>query len=237
MNNLNNRQKGAEWFKEMSKTAFFVIGAGGIGSWFTLLASRMNPFRLMVIDADTIEEHNIGGQWYSRHQIGEYKVHALSKNCQEFSNYKISFINQWFTTESTIQINRVNDALLNDDVERVIVVLALDSIEARKTAVDIFKNHLKSDKMIILDIRLRADFYQIIPILNDADLKYWTENHHFPASDVEELPCTFRQTSYLAAQCTGHALSLITNYYEVGMIPRYVDFSTTLLQSTTEWNS
>ena len=46
-----------------------VIGAGGIGSWLSILLSRIGV-QPMIIDYDTIENHNLGGQLFKESQIG-----------------------------------------------------------------------------------------------------------------------------------------------------------------------
>ncbi len=78
--NKFNRFKDAPWFpKEDVHTV--VGGAGGIGSWLTLLLSRAG-FKPIVFDFDTLEEHNLGGQFFSKRQIGKTKVEALEENVQ-----------------------------------------------------------------------------------------------------------------------------------------------------------
>ena len=71
MNEHYNRFKEAPWFLSVPEEEKAVIhystinigGAGGIGSWTALFLSRAG-FYTYVQDFDTIETHNIGGQFF-----------------------------------------------------------------------------------------------------------------------------------------------------------------------------
>lgn len=54
----SSRFKDAPWFPK-EETAIIVGGAGGIGSWLSLLLSRAG-FYPIVYDYDRLEEHNLG---------------------------------------------------------------------------------------------------------------------------------------------------------------------------------
>ena len=48
-------------------------GAGGIGSWFTTLISRIGVSSLHLYDMDTIDTTNLGGQLYKTGQVNMSK--------------------------------------------------------------------------------------------------------------------------------------------------------------------
>ena len=86
---LRSRFSDAPWMKNIQEHIVVIGGAGGIGSWLTLLLSRMGS-EIVVYDFDKIEEHNIGGQWFKKEDIGNTKVNALRNNIRNFSNIDIS---------------------------------------------------------------------------------------------------------------------------------------------------
>jgi molybdopterin/thiamine biosynthesis adenylyltransferase len=64
-----------------------VVGAGGIGAWFTInvaLSSNMEGATLMVCDGDTIEATNLGRLPYPMSWVGKNKAEALREFINEF---------------------------------------------------------------------------------------------------------------------------------------------------------
>ncbi len=56
-----------------------VLGAGGIGSWVSLFLSLVGVKKIIVIDPDKIEEHNLNRTPYTYGQIGEAKAIAIAQ--------------------------------------------------------------------------------------------------------------------------------------------------------------
>ena len=98
---LRSRFSDAPWMKNIQEQIVVIGGTGGIGSWLTLLLSRMGP-EIVVYDFDKIEEHNIGGQWFKKGDIGSTKVNALRNNIRDFSNIDISAMNEKATDETLV---------------------------------------------------------------------------------------------------------------------------------------
>lgn len=63
----SSRFKDAPWFPK-EETNVVIGGAGGIGSWLSLLISRAGFFPI-VYDFDILEEHNLAGQLYTSHSL------------------------------------------------------------------------------------------------------------------------------------------------------------------------
>lgn len=119
-----------------------VIGAGGIGSWTTMLLGKMGCSNITVYDFDDVEEHNVASQFFSGSQLGEKKTEALRSNVYQFSDISIN-------------IAEVKD---EDDISEGIVIIAVDSMNARKKLNKI----LKDKNVFIIDGRmggLQAEVY------------------------------------------------------------------------------
>lgn len=207
--NYTQRFKDAPWIVKQSETVL-IGGAGGISSWVVLLLSRMNAqdtLQLEVFDFDTIEEHNIGGQFYRPSQIGEYKATALKKNVEMFTDTKSIKDN----------IGEYNSQTIGHHL----CITGFDNMAARKTmflnwkkAIPYFTNNdFKNIKPIFIDGRLTADNIQIFCVTPE-NMSEYENNYLFSDSEVEDAPCTFKQTSYLAAIIGGLMVNCFLNHIQ-----------------------
>src|SRR3990167_5666197 len=73
-----------------------LVGVGTIGSHLALTLARMRvPFTMY--DHDTIEEHNIATQAYTRRDIGRYKVDAIARQCEDMGAEGVEAVSERFT--------------------------------------------------------------------------------------------------------------------------------------------
>lgn len=207
------RVKGASWFPLLYDKDVIVIGQGGIGSWVSLLLSRIGC-KLYTFDMDTFEEHNMTGQIIRKKDIGKSKVDAIAQIIEEMSPECIIDTHNYAYTEESFTGN--------------IVICGLDNMAARKVA---FTNWIKylSDvedrsKCFFQDGRLTAEQLQIFNIPGDkpALIQEYYNKHLFPDKDLVEGDCTFKQTSHCAAMIASHMVGFLTNW--VSGLPRKVPF-------------
>lgn len=193
--NKFNRFKDAPWFPKKD-TFTLVGGAGGIGSWLALLLSRAG-FKPIVFDFDTLEEHNLGGQFFSKKQIGKTKIEALSENIQIFSDDYIIQFKEKYT---------------KDSMSHQYCFSAFDNMEARKIMFERWVEVYGQDSTAIyIDGRLTAEQLQIFCVTPDKIDDY--RKHLFDDSEVEDAPCTFKQTSHSAAMIASHMVAFFTNHF------------------------
>ena len=89
-----SRFSSAEWFNKIQEEEVLIAGIGGIGSWTSLLLSRLHVKSILAYDMDTVDNTNLSGQFFGYTNIGANKVYALYNLAQNFSNYfKINGIN------------------------------------------------------------------------------------------------------------------------------------------------
>ena len=62
MSNPYERQKDIITPEELKRT-INIVGLGGIGSWTSLYLAKMGCQHLVLIDPDTVEEHNLASQF------------------------------------------------------------------------------------------------------------------------------------------------------------------------------
>lgn len=217
MNQQFDRFKDAPWFPSLEHPERVLIGgAGGIGSWLTMFLVRAG-FKPVVYDFDTIEEHNLGGQLFTRNNIGRYKVDALQVMISDYCGKHLDTISGPFTENS---------------MSHHFMFSAFDNMEARKTMFNVWKQSFANAvvKPLFIDGRLLMEQLQIFCVTPETADAYERE-HLFLDSEVEDAPCTMKQTSHAAAMIASHMTGFFTNHmtniYEreiVREVPFYYEY-------------
>ena len=190
---INTRFKDAPWIPKEEDTFSNVIigGAGGIGSWTALFLARAG-FSPIVFDFDILEEHNLGGQLFQYEDVGLSKVEALYNIINKLSNKKIEFS---------------SDKIEENFEVFPYMISAFDNMMARK---HMFNAWRKCQQGLFIDGRLSMESFEIYCVTPDRAEEY--EKTLFEDEEVEDLPCTMKQTSHVAAMIGSHITSLYTNY-------------------------
>lgn len=113
-----------------------IIGAGSLGSFTTQLIAKMHPIwqcPLNVWDFDKVEEHNVNNQLYSREDIGNSKVGALSNVMRRLGESNLNIINSIVDEKTDL---------------RGLVIVAVDTMAARKKVMDACKFNWGVDYLI-----------------------------------------------------------------------------------------
>lgn len=198
------RLKGAEWFPLLHSRDVFVLGQGGIGSWTSLLLSRVGC-SLHLFDMDIYEEHNMTGQIVGKDSIGTNKALAMQKVIEEMSpDCRVECYGMYDVNSPTNEI----------------VVCGFDNMEARKVAFNNWKEYIEDsvgdekDHHFFQDGRLLAEQLQIFSIPgNRKDLiELYEKEYLFDDAEVQEADCTFKQTSHCAAMIASHMVGFLTNW-------------------------
>lgn len=191
-----DRFKDAPWFPQKEEPVM-VGGAGGIGSWLCFFLSKAG-FKPMVYDFDTIEEHNLGGQLFRTQDVGKNKVSALYEIVEIFSGH---------------QINISTDKIDENSPHHYFTFSAFDNMKARKDLFNVWKKSWEgcSVKPIFIDGRLTMEQLQIFCVTPENADEY-ERDHLFEDSEVEDAPCTLKQTSHSAAMIATHMLGFFTNH-------------------------
>ena len=202
----SSRFKDAPWFPK-EETNVVIGGAGGIGSWLSLLISRAGFFPI-VYDFDILEEHNLAGQLYTKLDAEAMvsKVDALKGLCKHFADTDITVMNEKYTADS---------------MSHHYVFSAFDNMQARKDMFSAWCEYVKDWEEniteeeigiipIFIDGRLTAEQMQIFCVTPDKIDAY--KEHLFDDSEVEDAPCTMKQTSHSAAMIASHMTGFFSNH-------------------------
>lgn len=191
-----DRFKDAPWFPERDEIVM-IGGAGGIGSWLTFLLAKAG-FKPIVYDFDVIEEHNIGGQLFRVEDIGLGKVDALSKILKSFCGEDISTF---------------KEAITNTSSTHYFMFSAFDNMKARKDLFEVWKRSISDCPVtpVFIDGRLIMEQLQIFCV-TPANMDLYESEYLFEDSEVEDAPCTMRQTSHSACMIASHMVGFFTNH-------------------------
>jgi len=191
----HDRFKGAPWYTGEGEQVL-VGGAGGIGSWLSLFLARAG-FRPTVVDPDTVEAHNIGGQMFRIGDVGRPKVEAVRDIIGTFGE-------------------PVANALQHM-VEHIpghhFCFSAFDNMEAREVMMEKWLETHEGCPVtpILIDGRLNMEQVQVFCV-TPATVKVYRREHLFPDSEVEDAPCTMKQTTHAAAIIAGLMTAMFTNH-------------------------
>lgn len=167
------------------QTPITIIGVGGIGSHTAYLLARMGFNNLTLIDPDTIEPHNIGGQIYTPEHINRPKVEALAAMIERDTG----------TTPQT----RL-ESFVSHDSNAQIVVSGVDSMSARKEIWEAIKanpgltTRYIEGRMTIQRIRL----YSVNPYDEQQARLY--EATLYDDSEATPEPCNAQQIMFTCYQ-------------------------------------
>lgn len=193
---INDRFKDAPWYTESLSEQILVVGLGGIGSNTLFCLTKTIPAIYYIIDHDKVELHNVGTQFFKKSQIGTTKVGAVQDNCLEQSNCTIRPISSKYS-----------------DTFCPITITGLDNMKTRKEVYQEWKKY--EEREILIDGRLRANLYEIYVVTPGKEEEY--EKTLFDDKEVDEGPCTFKQTAYfgmlIGARITQVLVNYLTNKY------------------------
>lgn len=208
--NRTNRFKDASWFPK-DDVECIVGGSGGIGSWLSLFLSRAN-FKPIIYDADVVEEHNVGGQCFKINSIGKPKVDAIAEVIKELVGEDVTTFNEWYT---------------KDSMASHFMFSGFDNMAARKVFFENWVEYAKEFKLEQDNLKkLNPEHIVIEPLFIDARLGFANLEIYcitldkveeykktlFDDSEVEDLPCTAKQTTHCAAMIASHMVGFFTNH-------------------------
>ena len=201
-----SRFRGAPWFEIVQQQYVLLAGLGGIGSWTSLLLSRMRPRVMKLYDNDTVEAANMSGQLYGADQLEQKKTLASAIIADKFSGYKDFFTCEDLYTESSDATD--------------VMICGFDSIDARRTFFKSWVAHVQRKpkeqraNCFFMDGRLAAEAFQILCITGDdyKAIELYQKEWLFDAKDAEQTICSYKQTSYCASMIASVMVNLFVNF-------------------------
>jgi molybdopterin/thiamine biosynthesis adenylyltransferase len=159
--------RGQQTIDQLAQLKIVIAGVGALGSNLADTLARQGAARLVLIDHDRVEEHNIGTQTYAQSDIGQFKADAMKKHLFRIAGVEADAVRKQLTTDNA----RV---LLKD---AGLVVDCLDNSASRQ----FLQTHARASSVPTLHAGLNVDYGEVI----------WDERYRVPgdvAGDVCDYP-------------------------------------------------
>ena len=201
-----SRFSSAIWYEAIQRKTIILAGVGGIGSYVGFLLARMKPAALFIYDPDIVETVNMSGQLYSREDVGNSKVNALSDMISKYCDYNSVYA----VSERFDESNDASD----------IMICGFDNMAARKLFFEKWLDHVKSKSeeerinCLYIDGRLAAEEFQILCIKGDDEFNINRYKNEFLFSDAEAdaTICSYKQTTFMANMIASVMVNLFVNF-------------------------
>ncbi len=220
MEEIRKRFSDIDWANKVKELNILIVGAGGIGSWTTLLLSRAGFKSITVIDDDTVELVNLGGQFYSMEDVGTPKVFALDQSAKLYSDYQLTCFIDRFEFTGTVETPVIKPNIMMNSYD--IVIGAFDNMGGRKQLFTAWQV-LGKEESVFIDGRLLAEVFQIFTMDKKdlVNIEKYEKEYLFEDSAVDEVACTSKATSYygagIAFEINKKIISWIRNTYLEGV--------------------
>ena len=201
-----SRFSGAIWFEAIKTKTVMVAGLGGIGSWLSLLLSRLQPAIILLYDDDIVETGNLSGQLYSNQNVGNLKTTSLAQMMRDYGNY-----------HGTCTYKRYERNSATTDI----MICGFDNMEARKIYFNNWIERVNSKstieekkKCLYIDGRLSIEFLQIFCLTGDDEyfINEYKTKHFFSDSEANEVICSLKQTTFMANMIGSLIVNLFVNF-------------------------
>lgn len=192
---MDTRFKNQSGLLDRSKLnkSVIVIGAGAIGSFYSMTLAKMGFTDITVYDADKIEDHNIANQMYPESNIGRLKVEALKDLCMRFAGVTIKPIPAMWHPDNAQNAE--------------IVVMSVDNMDARSA---IWRHYgTREGTKLVVDGRMGAQVFRAYAV--DTSIREEREFYQstlYPQSEASPERCTMKTIIFTVLSVSGVMLSL-----------------------------
>ena len=163
-------------------TPITVVGAGGIGSLTVMALTKVGFDKILVIDPDTVEEHNLPNQFFRLQDIGKSKVAALAEIVKEFEGIDID------TIQALWDIKQGEEC-------KGIVISAVDSMRARTQIYDSIASN--RDVIGFVDGRMGGNQLEVYTVrFSDRESKKMYRKTLWSDGEAAQTRCTEKAVMY-----------------------------------------
>lgn len=200
------RFSGADWYSKIKESKIIVAGIGGIGSNLCFQLSRLCVNTLCMYDDDLVETVNMSGQLFSRNDIGNTKVNAISNMIHNYGS----------VAYTTAIDNKFTETTTPGDI----MMCGFDNMAARKIFYNSWYRHIHSKpeeerkNCLFIDGRLSMDTLQVLCITGDDEYNMGRYRREFLFTDeqADETICSMKQTTFMACMIASVMTNLFVNF-------------------------
>ena len=143
-------------------TGLTIIGAGAVGSRVFATLVELGLTRIKVFDPDSVEEHNLANQLFSRNDVGDYKVDGLLR----WTERKLGYASFAALPSLTFSSNPITPENAPSQLDGTVFLL-VDSLETRRQLVEALPSPC-FDIPRVIDTRMAAT-HGVIYTFNPSD--------------------------------------------------------------------
>ena len=170
-----------------------VIGVGAIGRQVALQLTAMGVSQFQLIDFDTVEESNIASQGYLEDDLGQPKVLATARVCQQINH--------------GLHIGEVTERFRRSVDVGNAVFCCVDAIDVRR----LIWQAVKDRCAFFADGRMSAEVLRVLVACDEAGRQHYPTTL-FAAEDAYQGPCTAKTTIYCANIAAGLMVGQFAKY-------------------------
>lgn len=215
-----SRFVGAPWASSVADKEVLVAGMGGIGSWASLLIARLGVKKLTLIDFDTIEKHNLSGQFYGKSQVGLHKTAGIKDSIDNYAD-NVGVETRSIIIDENFPVSSIPE----------ITICGFDNMEARKIMFKKWKERVASVPerqkkfYLFVDGRLSINTLQVFSFTGEDKfyIKEYEKKYLFSDDDADATMCSAKQTSFMA-NMIGSFISNVLVSFCYGALPTGLPF-------------
>lgn len=198
----------------VEKTRFLIVGCGAIGSYTALALAQMGAEKITIFDNDSFDELNRSSQLCKIADIGTNKAKALADTIKQFTGVEATAVDEKFEAG--------NEYHYLYGEKNAIVILAVDSMAARKEIAEAIINTLKDGQVShIIDPRMSAEKYsQFVCKLSDKKSVDTYKATLYTDGEAVQERCTAKATIYTSMSSAGLITKTVKNILEKETYPK-----------------
>lgn len=167
-----------------------VVGCGGIGRQVAIQLATMGVPNLMLVDGDTVEEHNFGVQGFFEKHLGLHKVEALKQDIAEIN--------------SSCNVEAIPTMFKKTDKHGHIVFACVDNMAARKLIWETVSDNIE----LFVDGRMLGLTMRVLCAFDEESIDHYEDPVNlFSDEQGREGRCTEKSTIFTANVIAGLMIS------------------------------
>jgi molybdopterin/thiamine biosynthesis adenylyltransferase len=179
--------RGQAAMEKLAHAKVTICGVGAIGSNLAESLARQGFENLTIIDADKVEQHNIGNQAYTLGDVGGWKTEIMRNRLFEVCEVEVAAVNKRLDERNAKKLLQGAD----------LIVDAFDNSASRQAIQDA----CRASELVCVHVGLFEDYCEVI----------WDEQYRVPA-DVDGDVCEYPLARNLVTLAVALAGELITRF-------------------------
>jgi len=190
--------RGTEAMQRLRRARIVLCGAGAIGSNLADVLARQGAERLVVIDRDRVEEHNISTQIFNEEDVGALKAEVVANRIYDATGAEIDAVTRELTADNIAKHLR----------EAEVVIDGFDNHASRQLVADFCGER----QLPCLHAGLAADYAEVI----------WNEVYRVPRDDAGGPDvCDYPMARNLIGLCVAVTAEVLVRFVVDGLRESY----------------